>query len=439
MASKKLKTAAPPRAPAAPTPRTKSSLFRTFFVTLPTLLLATVLLLLTPVAYHQFRLLFITPLPEFSGTDIAAGEGTPATRFIASEGVQEIHWEGLNGWPCFGWKKTVTLETAGPESADVKEEQPWIFVLIHGYPESALLSWSRVAPLLVEKAKSSLDADSAAAGTRLRREITLLLPDMRGFNGSVGAGADVVGDGEYQPLKAAADIKILVENEFKARGKSIGEKNGRVCIVGHDWGTAPAWHLALTYPQMAACFVILDGPHPLAYLDYALEAPWEVAWHSWYILWYNTFGRFGVAEWLAERNDWEWMLKFAHGTGAPSTLSKAEIEEYKSVWKRRGVNTSMLAWYRNLPLLILRLSNLYPAPQPSHNGTSNVLHPDIPFVTLWGSDDVYVPPSLAHRVEKNYAPGSDVHIVEGGSHWLAHEVPGLVAEKVIGVAAKGRW
>ncbi|KAJ3094086.1 hypothetical protein HDU96_001853 [Phlyctochytrium bullatum] len=431
MASKKTSSS-----PATPGPR-PSSLFRTVFITLPTLLLSVVVLLLVPIPFNHFRLLYLTPPPTFSGSDIAAVDGTPATRFVASEGVQELQWEGLDGWPSFGWKKTIVLET-GPENVEAREEQPWTFLLIHGYPESALLSWSRLVPLLVEKAKSGLDAD-AASGARLRREITFLMPDLRGFNGSVGAGADVLGDAEYDPVKASEDIRILVEKELKGRGATVGEKNGRVCIVGHDWGAVPAWHLALTYPNLASCLVILDGPHPLAYLKHGLEAPWEIAWYSWYILWDNTFGRFGVAEWLAERNDWEWMLKWWPGTGAPSTFSKAEIEEYKAVWKRDGVTTSMLAWYRNIPLLLLRLFDLYPATHPSHNDTRGMLHPDIPAVTLWGSSDAYLPTSLASRSKKEYAPEMEVHVVEGGSHWLAHEVPGLVAEKVIGVAAKGRW
>jgi pimeloyl-ACP methyl ester carboxylesterase len=55
------------------------------------------------------------------------------------------------------------------------------------------------------------------------------------------------------------DMRLLV-GDVAAVIKSLGQE--KAIVVGHDWGGAVAWQLALNVPQMVDRLIILNLPHP---------------------------------------------------------------------------------------------------------------------------------------------------------------------------------
>jgi len=107
-----------------------------------------------------------------------------------------------------------------------------LVVLLHGFPEF-WLSWRHQIPALV------------AAGYRV------IAPDMRGYN-LTDSPSRV---SQYKIEVLASDVVALI--------KHTGEQKAHV--VGHDWGAAVAWQVAMRYPEIINQLAILNVPHPRAF------------------------------------------------------------------------------------------------------------------------------------------------------------------------------
>src|SRR5947209_14470052 len=97
-------------------------------------------------------------------------------------------------------------------------------VLLHGFPEF-WYAWRHQIPAL------------AAAGFRV------VAPDQRGYNLS-DKPPDV---GSYRLENLAGDVAGLI----RATGRE------RAAVVGHDWGGAVAWAIAMRHPERVERLVIL--------------------------------------------------------------------------------------------------------------------------------------------------------------------------------------
>lgn len=106
-----------------------------------------------------------------------------------------------------------------------------LVVLLHGFPESRV-TWKRQLPAL------------AKAGFRA------VAPDLPGYNESPKP-KDI---DAYRVSTIAQNIVELIE--------SLG---GAPCVlVGHDWGAAIAWNVAMARPDLVRKLVIINVPHPSA-------------------------------------------------------------------------------------------------------------------------------------------------------------------------------
>jgi pimeloyl-ACP methyl ester carboxylesterase len=111
----------------------------------------------------------------------------------------------------------------------VVQGQGPLVVMIHGFPDY----WATWKPLM-----KTLNA----AGYR-----TAAL-DMRGYNLS----DKPQGEAAYAMPNLVADVAAVA----KAEGQS------RAIIIGHDWGAAVAWNVAMSRPELVTRLVILSVPHP---------------------------------------------------------------------------------------------------------------------------------------------------------------------------------
>ena len=115
---------------------------------------------------------------------------------------------------------------AGPEGAPLA-------VFLHGFPDF-WYSWRH---------------QMAALADRFR----VAALDMRGYNLS----DKPEGVANYAMPSLVADVAAVVAAES---GKTAAEASA--IVVGHDWGGAVAWNVAMTRPALVRLLVILNLPHP---------------------------------------------------------------------------------------------------------------------------------------------------------------------------------
>src|SRR5262249_22187334 len=108
-----------------------------------------------------------------------------------------------------------------------------LVVLLHGFPEF-WYAWRHQIPAL------------AGAG------YYVVAPDLRGYNES----DKPLGVRNYRIELLVQDVVALIEH--------TGVR--RAVVVGHDWGGVIAWQLAMDHPERVDRLVILNAPHPAAFL-----------------------------------------------------------------------------------------------------------------------------------------------------------------------------
>src|SRR5256885_1504142 len=79
---------------------------------------------------------------------------------------------------------------------------------------------------------------------------TVVAPDLRGYNDS-------------DKPRSGYDVPMLLE-DIVGLIKGLGQE--KAIIVGHDWGGALAWVLPMRYPNLVERLIILNAPHPWAFM-----------------------------------------------------------------------------------------------------------------------------------------------------------------------------
>ena len=185
---------------------------------------------------------------------------------------------------------------------------------LHGFPELAC-SWRHQLPLL------------ARLGYRV------WAPNLRGYGRSSRPAAVA----DYAMPHLLADVTGLID----AAGARAA------VLIGHDWGGAIAWQVALGQPRRVERLVVLNMPHPARFLDGL--AGWRQRLRSWYIAAFHV-------PWLPER-----LLAAGHGWLAAELLAAtaadrsrfppAVLGAYRDAAARPGAMTAMIKYYRALPWL----------------------------------------------------------------------------------------
>jgi pimeloyl-ACP methyl ester carboxylesterase len=99
-------------------------------------------------------------------------------------------------------------------------------------------------------------------------------------------------------------------------------------------------------------------------------------------------------------------------------------QQYREVWDA-SLNGG-LNYYRASPLR---------PPRPEDPAAAAITLPpemltvDIPTLVIWGMDDAALPPGLVEGLE-DYLPRLTLEKVQGASHWIVHERPQFVAQRL---------
>jgi pimeloyl-ACP methyl ester carboxylesterase len=242
-------------------------------------------------------------------------------------------------------------------------------LLLHGWPDSAYV-WRNQIPFLT--------------GHSFRA----IAPDLRGF----GRSSRPLEVADYALSKSVGDVTGLLD--------ALGVESAHV--VGHDWGAAVAWVMAMSHPDRVQKLVVVSVGHP--------STPWSLRQNE--MGWYELFFQFeGIAEATLPYDDWAWLSRFLRGAG--------DQERYEQDLARPGALTASLNWYR------ANLAPKLPGPSPE---LPPVL---VPTLGIWSTYDHYLD---RERMEKSgayvKAPWR-YEVIEGASHWIPLDAPDRLNELLL--------
>ena len=255
-----------------------------------------------------------------------------------------------------------------------------LVLFLHGFPEF-WYSWRHQLPAV------------AAAGYRP------VAPDLRGYNESDKPPR--VGD--YRLSRLAADVVGLIDHFGAARAT----------VVGHDWGGAIAWAVAATYPDRVDRLVILNAPHPAAFLR---ELTNPVQWlRSSYILFFQTPW---LPEWVLSAGGFSLVRRvFRRQPTRPGAFTPEDIHRYRHALSRPGALTAALNYYRATCRHPAELRRSFPTIAA-------------PTLLIWGEQDPYLGIGLTRGLDR-WVPDLRVVRLPGASHWVQHDEPARVSQLIL--------
>ena len=259
-------------------------------------------------------------------------------------------------------------------------------IFLHGFPESHRTWRHQIAHL----------------SDRYR----CIAPDQRGYRGSSKPQELAA----YTPDKLIGDIFLLAD--------ALGV--GSFTIIGHDWGGAIAWGIALggqTNGRVTRA-VIANAPHP-ALFQKLLYTNENQRRSSQYMRGFRDpandalVREHGLAGILLQEVKWD----------RPSQMESAERDALLADWQDREAAFGMLNWYRASPVDVPPLDAPYALP----NGWTEPPLPRlaIPTLVIWAMDDLALPPENLAGLD---AVIDDLTVVEvrDCGHFVPWEAPEAV-------------
>jgi len=256
-----------------------------------------------------------------------------------------------------------------------------LVILLHGFPEF-WYSWRHLMPALAEAGYHAI------------------APDMRGYNLS----GKPQGVGAYAIDTLAEDIAALIQH--------AGER--RAHIIGHDWGGAVAWHLAMQHREMVDHLVILNAPHPRAFAR-ELRTPRQL-WRSRYMMFFQLPV---LPEASIRRNDFAKIRRILREDPTRrDAFTDLDIDRYVAALARPWALTSAINYYR----AAARFRPLHIPGYSSRIEASTLL--------IWGDRDKYLGRGLTMDLE-HWVPKLTVEHLPDASHWVMADAPDDVERLVM--------
>ncbi|MEV0269122.1 alpha/beta hydrolase [Hamadaea sp. NPDC050747] len=250
-----------------------------------------------------------------------------------------------------------------------------VVLLLHGFPQHKG-EWDLVTPALRE------------AGLRT------VAFDQRGYS----PGARPAEVEAYRISECAADALAVLDE--------LGVEQAH--IVGHDWGAAVAWYLAVRHPDRTATLTALSVPH-LAAFGRALREDGDQRERSSYMDFFRTPEAEDV---LLEDDGLRIRAMFL---GCP----EARVDRYVTPMLDRDRLTGGLNWYRAMAY-----------------GDFGRLGPvTVPTTFLWSNEDIAIGRTAAEACARHVTGEYAFVELDGVSHWIPDAVPERVAAEILKRAA----
>lgn len=257
-------------------------------------------------------------------------------------------------------------------------------ILLHGFPEFHH-GWKKQIPALVQ------------AGFHV------IVPDQRGYNLS------------DKPKGVAAYDADILAKDILGLFDHFGIQKAR--LVGHDWGAAVAWTVAIQHPERLEKLAILNVPHPDVMTDFVLHSPAQRK-KSWYIFFFQIPW---LVEWVLSKNDFEYLARMLKQSGRKGTFTDEDVAEYKKAWSQKGAVTGMLNWYRAIVRRGLRSAfGQKTLPRRIH----------VPTMMLWGKRDVALSADMV-QPSLDLCDNGELTFFDKATHWVQHDASEEVSQKLI--------
>lgn len=277
----------------------------------------------------------------------------------------------------------VTLDVldVGPRDAPV-------LLFLHGFPESHR-TWRHQIAHFAERYRC-------------------VAPDQRGYRGS-SKPQEV---DAYTPDKLIADVFALAD------ALAID----RFTVVGHDWGGAIAWGVALMGQPRGVDgnagrvrrAIIANAPHPALFPRLlANDAAQRTA--SQYIRAFRDPSTDGATR----ANGLGWLIARALRWEMPSQLEPEERDALIADWADPDAAIAMLNWYRASPIMVPTLDAPYREPAVPLSTYPKLT---IPTLVIWAMADKALPPSNLEGLHLIVPKVRIIRVPDSG-HFVPWEAP----------------
>ena len=268
---------------------------------------------------------------------------------------------------------------------DVGPREAPVLIFLHGFPESHRTWRHQIAHL----------------STRFR----CIAPDQRGYRGS----SKPEGVENYTPDKLIGDVFQLAD--------ALGVQ--RFTILGHDWGGAIAWGVALLgQGTRVTRAVIANAPHPVIFPR---------------LLWTDRQQREASQYMRAFRDTANDPMVREHGLGAllaqalkwerAPTMEEEERAALFKDWSNPDAAIAMLNWYRASPMAVPPMDAPFELPEGYRDAAVPPLA--IPTLVIWAMDDMALPPCNLDGMDR-LVTNLTVEPVHDCGHFVPWEAPDVV-------------
>ncbi len=259
-----------------------------------------------------------------------------------------------------------------------------VLIFLHGFPDSHRTWRHQIA--------------------HLSGRYRCIAPDQRGYRGS----SKPVGVESYTPDKLIGDVFQLAD--------ALGV--GTFTIVGHDWGGAIAWGVAIMgqLNGRVTRAVVMNAPHPTIFpkLLYTNRQQRQASQY------FRVF-RDPTSDALVEQFGLGGVLLKAFGEMPENPkMDPAERAALIEDYSNREASIAMLNWYRASPMEVLDLDAPYEIPA----GWTPPALPKltIPTLVVWAMDDIALPAANLDGLDEVI---EDLTLVQvpGCGHFVQWEAP----------------
>lgn len=270
---------------------------------------------------------------------------------------------------------------------DVGPRDGPVLIFLHGFPDSHRTWRHQIA--------------------HLSGRYRCIAPDQRGYRGS----SKPVGVENYTPDKLIGDVFQLAD--------ALGV--GPFTIVGHDWGGAIAWGVAIMgqLNGRVTRAVVMNAPHPTIFpkLLYTNRQQRQASQY------FRVF-RDPASDELIEQFGLGGVLLKAFGEMPENPkMDPAERAALMDDYSNREASIAMLNWYRASPMEVLDMDAPYELPAGYQPPALPKL--TIPTLVVWAMDDIALPAANLDGLDEVI---EDLTLVQvpGCGHFVQWEAPGEV-------------
>ncbi len=266
---------------------------------------------------------------------------------------------------------------------DVGARDAPVLIFLHGFPESHRTWRHQIA--------------------HLSGSFRCIAPDQRGYRGS-SKPQDVA---SYTPDRLIGDVFQLAD--------ALGVDH--FTIVGHDWGGALAWGVALLGQANGRVTraVIANAPHPLIFQKLLYTDPQQRAASQ-----YMRAFRDPAHDALVREHGLTGLLMRAVKWDRPSKMEPEVRDALLADWQDRDACFGMLNWYRASPIEVPPIDAPFEVPA----GYMPPPLPDlkIPTLVIWAMDDLALPASNLDGLDAIIPDLTVVQVPDCG-HFVTWEAP----------------